>query len=370
VIQASDGNFYGTAYRGGASLFGTVFQVTTNGVVTRLVSFNALNGGAPKARLVQGSDGNLYGTTQTGGGTNNGLGTVFKLTLQTNASATITCVLSQTSATNIVGAAHTVIASVTSNGVAKAGVPVTFNVTAGCGAQRDRDGIFAFEDHTRLACPGGRPRPTDPERFDARARRTAAKAAALPTRMNRNCRIKFRFRMADEKRDSAYKALLVMGPEAKSAISEIGRLLDEKDLAGNATTALFVIGKDSIPELVDACSHANPSVRAEAAFVLSKLMPGGGGYTTSYVPAGSTNPVFALTLGDNDIGALATNLSDPRPAVRRASAEALGWHSGIAKPAIADLVKALEDPDKGVSKAAAEALKAINPAEAKKAGVK
>ncbi len=130
LVEGSDGNFYGTAYRGG-SLFGTVFQVTTNGVVTRLVSFNAVNGGFPQARLVKGSDGNLYGTTQGGGGTNNGLGTVFRLTIQTNASATISCVLSPASATNMVGTAHTVVATVTSNGVAKAGVPVTFNVTAG-----------------------------------------------------------------------------------------------------------------------------------------------------------------------------------------------------------------------------------------------
>jgi HEAT repeat protein len=42
----------------------------------------------------------------------------------------------------------------------------------------------------------------------------------------------------------------------------------------------------------------------------------------------------------------------------------------MAKPAIGALMKALEDPDKEVSKAAAEALKAINAEEAKKAGVK
>src|SRR5437764_406231 len=84
------------------------------------------------------------------------------------------------------------------------------------------------------------------------------------------------------------KAVFVLCRNARSSIPAVGRLLDEKDLAGTATTALFAIGKDSIPELVHACSHTNPSVRAQAAFVLSKLMPGGGGYTTSYVPVGST----------------------------------------------------------------------------------
>ena len=132
LVQGSDGNLYGTASGGGAFTFGTVFQITTNGTVSRLASFNGSNGGKPVAPLVLGPDGAFYGTTEVGGGTlGNGLGTVFKLTIQTNSSATVSCVLSPASATNIVGAAHTVVAMVTSNGVAQAGVPVTFNVTAG-----------------------------------------------------------------------------------------------------------------------------------------------------------------------------------------------------------------------------------------------
>src|SRR5207244_843103 len=55
----------------------------------------------------------------------------------------------------------------------------------------DRAVTLPPRDPPRPACPGGRPRPTDPERFDARARRTAAEAAALPTRMNGNCRNRF-----------------------------------------------------------------------------------------------------------------------------------------------------------------------------------
>jgi uncharacterized repeat protein (TIGR03803 family) len=141
LVEGSDGNFYGTAYRGGASQFGTVFQVTTNGIVTRLVSFNAINGGFPTARLVKGSDGNLYGTTQGGGGTDNGLGTVFKLTIQTNASAAISCVLSPALATNIVGTTQTVVATITTNGVARIGVSVNFNVIAGPNAGRSGSAI-------------------------------------------------------------------------------------------------------------------------------------------------------------------------------------------------------------------------------------
>ena len=131
LVQGSDGNFYGTASYGGASGVGTVFQITTNGTLTRLVSFGATTGAYPSAGLVQGSDGDFYGTTQTGGGTNNGLGTVYKFTLQTNASATFSCVLAPARATNMVGAVYTVIATVTSNGVARSGALVVFNVTAG-----------------------------------------------------------------------------------------------------------------------------------------------------------------------------------------------------------------------------------------------
>ncbi|MGA2177435.1 MAG: choice-of-anchor tandem repeat GloVer-containing protein [Verrucomicrobiota bacterium] len=79
LVQGSDGNFYGTTEYGGASGEGTVFQVTTNGTLTTLVSFNGTNGSYPFAGLVQGSDSNFYGTTQYGG-TNENYGTVFEMT--------------------------------------------------------------------------------------------------------------------------------------------------------------------------------------------------------------------------------------------------------------------------------------------------
>ena len=63
MVQGSDGNFYGTTILGGASSHGTVFQMTSAGVLTTLVSFNNANGAVPLAALVQGTDGNFYGTT-------------------------------------------------------------------------------------------------------------------------------------------------------------------------------------------------------------------------------------------------------------------------------------------------------------------
>ena len=85
LIQATDGNFYGTTSSGGANALGTVFRMTPGGALTTLHSFSGADGSAPLAVLVQGTDGNFYGTTSDGGANNsancfNGCGTVFKIT--------------------------------------------------------------------------------------------------------------------------------------------------------------------------------------------------------------------------------------------------------------------------------------------------
>jgi len=82
VLQASDGNFYGTTWGGGTNCApygcGTVFKVTPEGVLTTLHSFDDNDGANPYGGLVQATDGNFYGTTWIGGFNNNG--TVFKIT--------------------------------------------------------------------------------------------------------------------------------------------------------------------------------------------------------------------------------------------------------------------------------------------------
>lgn len=87
VVQGPDGNFYGTTYEGGAFGYGSVFRVTTNGVLTDLVDFNTVNGSYPYAGLVSDTNGNFYGTTQHGG--TPGYGTVFRVTT-TGALTTLT----------------------------------------------------------------------------------------------------------------------------------------------------------------------------------------------------------------------------------------------------------------------------------------
>jgi hypothetical protein len=109
-----DGNFYGTTQAGGSygnngTGYGTVFQVTTNGALTTLVSFAGTNGIFPWSGLAMGSDGNFYGTTSAGGNSG-GYGTVFSLFLPiviigqpqsqvNNAGATVTFLISATSLT-------------------------------------------------------------------------------------------------------------------------------------------------------------------------------------------------------------------------------------------------------------------------------
>ncbi|MBV8212724.1 MAG: hypothetical protein JOZ08_05800 [Verrucomicrobia bacterium] len=126
LIQAPDGNFYGTAAHNTAGLGGTTYQLTPNGVLTtihhfRVTSqksfsakllyykgeliapiitafqntgpllaatnlsgemsmwhqFTPADGGGPRGSLILGSDGNLYGTCYGGG--SGGYGTIYKI---------------------------------------------------------------------------------------------------------------------------------------------------------------------------------------------------------------------------------------------------------------------------------------------------
>jgi uncharacterized repeat protein (TIGR03803 family) len=76
LIQASDGNFYGTTYYGGAYDKGTVFQLSPMGTLTTLHSFHGSIGTYPTG-LIQAPSGNFWGTTEDGGSSNDG--TVFVL---------------------------------------------------------------------------------------------------------------------------------------------------------------------------------------------------------------------------------------------------------------------------------------------------
>jgi len=90
LIQATNGDLYGSAVGGGAYGYGTVFRITSSGTLTTLYSFCAQSGCPdgqfPYGALVQATNGDFYGTTLMGGGNDNcgtegtGCGTVFKIT--------------------------------------------------------------------------------------------------------------------------------------------------------------------------------------------------------------------------------------------------------------------------------------------------
>ena len=67
LVQATDGNFYGTTVSGGASNFGTIYQISPDGHYTVLHSFDNSDGANPATTPVQNTNGILYGTTAAGG---------------------------------------------------------------------------------------------------------------------------------------------------------------------------------------------------------------------------------------------------------------------------------------------------------------
>jgi uncharacterized repeat protein (TIGR03803 family) len=81
LVQAGDGNLYGTTTFGGLGA-GAIYRITTSGVVTQLYSFtDGLDGAYPFSGLIQATDGNLYGTTwgsyvEDG----SGVGTIYRIT--------------------------------------------------------------------------------------------------------------------------------------------------------------------------------------------------------------------------------------------------------------------------------------------------
>jgi len=84
LVQAPDGNFYGTTTQGGSFGLGTVFKINPAGVLTVLHNFSGPpDGSTPQGGLTLAPDGNFYGTTFAGGTTTGfppGRGTIFRIT--------------------------------------------------------------------------------------------------------------------------------------------------------------------------------------------------------------------------------------------------------------------------------------------------
>lgn len=87
LVLGTNGNFYGTTSAGGNYGDGTVFKITSEGVLTTLHTFHGADGRAPVAALTEATDESFYGTTTLGGDLTcnapyGGCGTVFQITPQ------------------------------------------------------------------------------------------------------------------------------------------------------------------------------------------------------------------------------------------------------------------------------------------------
>jgi len=80
LMQATDGNLYGTTRAGGSFGQGSIYQITTTGIFTPIYYFSGgSDGSAPSAGLVQVADGTFFGTAEAAGPNN--VGVIYRLNL-------------------------------------------------------------------------------------------------------------------------------------------------------------------------------------------------------------------------------------------------------------------------------------------------
>ena len=74
LMQANDGKFYGTTYKGGSNNYGVIFSFDpASSAYTKLEDLDSANGGSPFGNLLQADNGKLYGMTSLGGTANAGV---------------------------------------------------------------------------------------------------------------------------------------------------------------------------------------------------------------------------------------------------------------------------------------------------------
>jgi uncharacterized repeat protein (TIGR03803 family) len=153
LIQATDGNLYGTTSYGGTGPCsdgcGTVFRIAPDGRFTTVHHFQGTDGSGPEGALLQATDGNIYGTTVSGGP--HRAGTVFRLSIGRSP------FVSALPASGSVGDTVRILGSnlTEATSVAFNGTPATFTVNASGGAITTTIPAGATTGEVQVTTPSG-----------------------------------------------------------------------------------------------------------------------------------------------------------------------------------------------------------------------
>jgi HEAT repeat protein len=139
-----------------------------------------------------------------------------------------------------------------------------------------------------------------------------------------------------ESRAEAAKALGALGPDAKSAIPDLAKALNNDEVRVEASEALGHMGSEAVPALVRALGERSMGARRRAGAALAAI-------------------------GAEAVPALREALKDRNPRVRQEAAVALGMMGPAAADAVGDLAALLKDDEKWVRIYAAQALGDIGP---------
>jgi HEAT repeats len=153
----------------------------------------------------------------------------------------------------------------------------------------------------------------------------------------------------------AGQAFDALGPAASNAVPALVRLYWRRISVPSQVSilgALGEIGPNPAPAemsvFLDGMTNSNPPLRSEALFEIGQI----------HAPPEVFVPLLIKAL------------NDPQPFVRRAAARSLAGYGAEAKSAVPVLIPLLDDPSAIVRSEAAHALEAIDPEAAAEAGVK
>ena len=191
--------------------------------------------------------------------------------------------------------------------------------------------------------------------------------------------VRLPFYGADPYRSTSILALHALGPQAAPLYPELLKVAQDPNTHWWGMMSLLAIGTNSIPTLAQACQSTNVQVRTEAVLMIAMMRampPPWFSWGWNKAPLNG-RPMFGLgyAVSEEDVREMISMLKDSDPAVRHASADAIGLYTlppytGVAKAAVPSLMEALKDSEPDVRRSARETLRKIDPGAAVKAVVK